>query len=102
VKVSRSPKSHNTVDYFLLPNGKADVFLHINEATEFIKDEEGNESTVYVAEEAYLRVDQSVTKEQVEANFDQMWNNAENPAYEPTLEERTKSLEDVVLMLMTE
>lgn len=102
MKVSRSPKTHNVVDYYPLPNGKADVFLHSNETTEVVKDEEGNEGTVYVAEEVYFQVDKSVTKEQVEANFDKMWNNAENPVCEPSLEERTKSLEDTVLALMME
>lgn len=102
MKVSRSPKPHNAVDYFPLPNGKVDVFLRRNETTEVVKDEEGNESTVYVAEEVYLQVDQSVTREQIETNFDKMWNSAENPVHEPSLEERTKSLEDTVLALMME
>lgn len=102
MKISHSPKPHNAVDYFLLPNGKVDVFLHRNETTEVVKDEEGNESTVYVAEEVYLQVGQSMSKEYVEANFDRMWNSAENPVHKPTLEERTKSLEDTVLALMIE
>lgn len=102
MKISHSPRPHNVVDYFPFPNGKADVFLHRNETTSVVKDEEGNESTVYVAEEAYLQVEQSVTKEQVETDFNKMWNNTENPVHEPTLEDRTRTLEDVVLALMME
>jgi len=98
MQLSYKPISHNKVDYYPLPSGYADVFLHRNEKTET---NEGG-SIQYVAEEIYFRVDMLITKEQIEVNFDSMWNNAENPVREPTLEERTRVLEDVVLILMME
>ena len=76
-------KPHNKVDYFALPNGYADVFLHRNEKTE--ADEEGN--VQYVAEEVYFQIEQSVTKNQIEDNFDFMWNDVENTIIEPSVEE---------------
>lgn len=98
MQLSYKPIPHNKVDYYPLPSGYADVFLHRNETTQ--TDEEGN--IIYVAEEVYFQIDRLVTKEQIEVNFDSMWNNAENPVREPTLEERTRVLEDVVLILMME
>lgn len=80
MQVSYSPKPHNRVDYFPLPNGYADVFLHRNETTE--TDEEGN--IQYVAEEVYFQIEQSVTKETIEENFDYMWQDAERDKVEPT------------------
>jgi hypothetical protein len=80
VQISYSPKPHNRVDYFPLPNGHADVFLHRNETTE--TDEEGN--IQYVAEEVYFQIEQSVTKETIEENFDYMWHDAEKDKVELT------------------
>lgn len=62
-------KPFNAVDYYPLADGYADVFMH--RPTEIREDEEGN--LVYVAEELYFQIDQSVTKEMIEENFDDMW-----------------------------
>ena len=80
MQISYSPKPHNRVDYFPLPNGHADVFLHRNETTE--TDEDGN--TQYVAEEVYFQIEQSVSKKDIEGNFDYMWQDAERDKVEPT------------------
>lgn len=90
MQLSYSSKPHNKVDYFPLPNGFADVFLHKNQMTE--TDEEGN--TQYVAEEVYFQIEQTVTKKQIEDNFDYMWKDAEKEKMkEPTIEERLEALE---------
>ncbi len=54
--------------YMALPDGKADVWLrkNITEVTE--KDEDGNKSTHWEAEEVYFRT--SYTEEEVVENFD--------------------------------
>lgn len=96
MQVSRSSNSHNPVDYFLLPNGKADVFMRKNETTEL--DEEGN--TIYVADEIYFQVDPSITKEYIDTNFELMWNKTENPTVEPTAEERMNMLEETINFLL--
>ena len=83
MQLSYKDKPHNKVDYFALPNGYADVFLHRNEKIE--TEEEGN--IQYVAEEVYFQIEQTITKEQIENNFDFMWNDAENVMAEPTVEE---------------
>jgi len=96
MQISYSPKPHNMVDYYPLPNGYADVFMHRNERTE--TDEDGN--TVYAAEEAYLRVSQDITKKHIENNFGHMWNDAENTFTEPTAEERLQALESAMLEMI--
>lgn len=83
MRLSYKDKSHNRVDYFPLSNGYADVFLHANEVEEI--DNDGNKQ--YVAEEVYFQIEQSVNKEQIEANFDFMWNDVENITVEPSAEE---------------
>ena len=72
MQISRSSKPHSAIDYFILPSGKVDVFLHKNEQTE--TDEEGN--VIYVAEEVYLKTNAS--KEYIEAEFEKVWNETEN------------------------
>ena len=97
MQLSYKDKKHNKVDYFALPNGYADVFLHRGERTE--TDEEGN--IQYVAEEIYFQIEQSVTKGQVEDNFDFMWDDVEkDKTKEPTLEERLQMAEDTLLFLL--
>lgn len=83
MQLSYRYKPHNKVDYFPLPNGYADVFLHKNERTEV----DGDGNNQYVAEEVHFQIEQSVTKEQIEENFNFMWNDAENIKIEATLEE---------------
>lgn len=100
MRISRSSSPHESIGYHLLPNSKVDVFLRRNEVTEIEIDDEGNESTVYVAEEVYLQVEPSVTKVQVESNFDYYWNKTESQ--EPTQEDRLVSLENTMLALMME
>ena len=99
MQISYKDRPHNKVDYYPLLNGYADVFLHKNERTE--TDEEGN--TQYVADEVYFQIEQSVTKEQIEKNFENIWNNVvkEKEAEDPALEERIKAIEDAVLFLLT-
>lgn len=90
MELSYKASSHKSVDYYPLPNGYADVFLHRNEKIE--TDEEGNKQ--FVAEEIYFQVEQSMTKEQIELNFDYMWNDSEKiKVKEPTIEERLQALE---------
>lgn len=97
MQLSYKPVPHNNVDYYLLPNGYADVFLHRNEKIEV--DEDGN--IQYVAEEVYFQVDQSITKEEIELNFDYMWTDAEKePIAEPTDKERLQALEQAMLELI--
>ncbi len=93
MQISYKDRPHNKVDYYPLPNGYADVYLHKNEKTE--TDDEGN--IQFRAEEVYFQIDQSVTKEQIENNFDYMWNDAEKAIEEPTLEERIRALETIEL-----
>lgn len=83
MRLSYKDKQHNRVDYFPLPNGYADVFLHKNEVEE--TDNDGNKQ--YVAEEVYFQIEQVVTKEQIEANFNYMWNDAESVIIETSVEE---------------
>ena len=83
MQIAQSHKPFNKVDYYNLRNGYADVFLHRNEKIE--TEEEGN--IQYVAEEVYFQIEQTITKEQIENNFDFMWNDAENVMTEPTVEE---------------
>lgn len=90
---SYSPRPHNQVDYHKLSNGYADVFMHKNEASE--EDEEGN--LIYVADEVYFQVTQDVTKEEIEANFKYMWQDAQIKSYAPTAEERLEVLEAALL-----
>lgn len=94
MQLSYKDKPHNKVDYFLLPNGNADVLLHKNETTE--TDSEGN--IQYVAEEIFFQTKN--TKEEIENNFDFYWNGVENIVSEPTLEERLQQAEDTILFLL--
>ena len=94
MQLSHKGTPHNNVDYYPLPNGFADVFLHRNEVEE--TDEDGN--VQYVAEEVYFQIEQSVTKEQIEKNFHYMWNDAEEVILDqPTTEERIEALEMALL-----
>lgn len=96
MQFSYKDKPHNRVDYFPLPNGYVDVFLHKNEKTE--TGEEGN--LQYVAEEVYFQVKKFVTKDKIEENFGYWWNDAENVTTKPSVEERLKIAEDTILFLL--
>lgn len=97
MQLSHKPIPHNKVDYYLLPNGYADVFLHRNEIAQ--TDEEDN--LIYVAEEVYFQIESSVTKEQIEQNFNYMWDDAEKEVFtEPTEKERLEALEQAMLELV--
>lgn len=88
---------HNKIDYFILPNGRADVFLHKNEKTEIDEDD----NTVYIAEEVYFQVDRLITKAMIEDDFDSYWEDeGEKVANEPTTEERIEMLEDTINFLL--
>lgn len=93
MQVSYSPKPHNRVDYYPLPNGYVDVYLHKDERTE--TDEDGN--VVYITEEVYFQVKQEVTKEQIENDFNYFWEDADMKLDKPTAEERLEALESAVL-----
>lgn len=86
-----SPKPFNTpIDYYPLPNGKADVFLYRNQTVEV--GEEGEEQ--YVVDKVYFQVEQSTTKEYIEENFEIYWENKGRIIInKPTLEERIEVLE---------
>ena len=96
MQLSYKDKPHNKVDCFPLPNGYVDVFLHKNEIVE--TDEDGNQQ--YVAEEVYLQVEQSVTKQQIEGDFDYWWNSTTEQVDEPTIEERLELAESTILFLL--
>lgn len=90
MQIAQSHKPFNRVDYYPLGNGYVDVFLHRNEMQE--TDIEGNIN--YKVEEAYFQIEDTVTKEIIEENFDFMWSDVEKePTQEPTLEERLQALE---------
>jgi len=57
------------VSYYSLKKGIADVYMRKNMDTKL--DDEGN--TIYTADEIYFQVLQNVTKEYIEANFDEFW-----------------------------
>ena len=100
MQISYKDKPHNKVDYYLLPNGYADVFLHRNETIETTINEEGEEHTQYKSDEIYFQVESSVTKEYIENNFDYMWKETEEKNIkEPTDEERIKAIEDAIIFL---
>jgi len=96
MKLSYSSNKRNTIEYYPLPNGHADVFLRKNELQE--TDAEGN--IRYVAEEVYFQIEQTVTKKDIEDNFDYMWNDAEKLVVIPTIEERLQMAEDTILFLL--
>lgn len=96
MQLSRSPKTNNAVDYYLLPNGSVDVFLHRNETTEL----DDEENVVYIAEEVYFQVDQSVTKEYIESNFDLMWQDSETKVEVLTVVDRLVALEEAMMALI--
>lgn len=96
MQISRSSNPHDSVGYFPLSNGKVDVFLRRNEKAE--TDDEGN--TVYVAEEVYFQVEESVTKKQIETDFNHYWNRTQ--ALQPNSEERLEAIESTLLALMME
>ena len=83
MRLSHKDKSHNRVDYFPLSNGYADVFLHANEVEEIDNDGISN----MWLKKCIFKLKQSVNKEQIEANFDFMWNDVENITVEPSAEE---------------
>lgn len=94
MQLSYKYKPHNEIDYFILPNGYADVFLHKNEAIE--TDSEGN--VQYVAEEIFFQTEKS--KEEIELNFDNYWENGEIVYVEPTDKERLEALEQAMLEII--
>ncbi|MEC1778395.1 hypothetical protein [Schinkia azotoformans] len=98
MRISRSSKPQNKVDYFALPNGFADVFMRRNEITE--TDDEGNVN--YVSEEVYFQIDKSVTKQQIEDNFDLMWNDAVNVPVELTTDEKVEEVNKNIVLLADE
>ncbi len=97
MRITQSHKPFNRVDYYVLGNGYADVFMHRNETQEV--DDEGN--IIYKAEEVYYQIEDSISKEQIEDNFDFMWEDAEEEkTQEPTLDERLQMAEDTILFML--
>ena len=82
--------------YQPLPDGTANVYLRRNitqaERSVFNQDKE-EKQTVWTADEKNLKTE--LSKEDVEANFDQLFLTADFPA--PTLEERVAVLEAAVM-----
>lgn len=82
------------VSYYLLPNGCVDVFLRKNFDT--YENEDGE--TVHTWDEKIIRVKETVTKEEIEENFEQWWESTK--AEEIDLAKRVKELEDVIDILL--
>lgn len=100
MRISRSSQPHELIGYYKLPNGQFDVFLRRNETTELVTDDDGKENTIYIAEEVYLQVDDSVTKAEIETDFNKFWDMVENPVTEPTIEERLAMTEDTINFIL--
>ena len=71
MQLSYKDRPHNQVDYYSLPSGLVDVFLHKNEVVEL--DEDDNK--VFIAEETYFQVNKNTTKKDIEENFNLYWEN---------------------------
>lgn len=93
MQISESTKQHITVEYYPLPSGKVDVFLHKNETTR--TDEEGN--MIYVAEEVSFQT--VVSENEIKNNFEYYWNNGEKVVEKVTLEERVTTTETKVVTI---
>lgn len=82
--------------YQLLPEGNANVYLRKNieqaERSAFNENKE-EKMTVWTADEKQLST--TLTKEEVEANFESLYLAADIPA--PTLEERVDALEQALM-----
>ena len=82
--------------YQPLPDGTANVYLRKNiaqaERSTFNQDQE-EKMTVWTADEKNTQTE--LSKEDVEANFDQLFLTADFPA--PTLEERITALEQAIM-----
>ena len=98
MQLSYSNKKRSAIEYYPLPNGYADVFLRKNELGE--PDNEGNIG--YVAEEVYFQIEQSVTQQEIEDNFEYMWNDAQKTRVETVITEtdRIEALENALLEMM--
>lgn len=97
MQLSYKDKPHNKVDYYSLPSGLVDVFLHKNEVVEL--DEDDNK--VFIAEETYFQVNKSTTKKDIEENFNLYWEN--KGGIKPTelsQGERISMLEDTINFLL--
>lgn len=78
------------VSYFKLPNNKADVFLRKDFNT-YINEE--NE-TIHTWAERIIQVDQSISKKEIEDNFEEWWNYQRDD--EVDLVKRVQELEKVI------
>lgn len=87
--------------YQPLPDGTANVYLRKNiaqaERSTFNEDKE-EKMTVWTADEKNIRTE--LSKESVEANFDQLFFTADFP--EPALEERVAILENAIAEMASE
>lgn len=94
---SKSNKPYDAVEYYLLGDGFADVYLHKNQTIS--RDEEGNEW--YEVDEVYFKIEESVSKEAIEKNFEYMWEDAINVKIETTatIEERVAATEIKVVSI---
>ena len=97
MQMAQSHKPFNKVDYYPLGNGFIDVYLHKNETQE--TDEEGN--VYFKAEEVCFQISDTVTKEEVEEDFELYWDNeGERVVNEPTTDERIEMLETMLSVLL--
>lgn len=87
--------------YQPLPDGTANVYLRKNitqaERSTFNQDQE-EKQTVWTADEKNIQTE--LSKDDVEANFDQLFLTADFP--EPALEERMAVLEDAIAEMASE
>ena len=97
MQLSHKDKSHNNVDYYPLPTGYADVFLHKNEVIET----DGDGNTVYVTDEVYFNVPQTTTKEMIEQGLETYWaNEGIANCNLPSTDDRVDELENIILILL--
>lgn len=97
MQLSYKDKPHNKIEYYSLPSGLVDIFLHKNEVVEL--DEEDNE--VFIAEEIYFQVNKSTVRKSIEENFDLYWDNqGVVESVELSQGERISMLEDTINFLL--
>lgn len=91
------------IEIHQLSGGKTDVILRKNiEAVEKVGDTEGNTYTAYECDEVQARLEETVTTETVEQNFDDYWELATNPPKKQSLEEKVVQLEQIIESLLSE
>lgn len=100
MQITHSCKPLNSVDYYPLRDGMAQVYMRKNFRTE--SDEDGN--LIHIADEVTFKINQDVTKAEIEQNFEYMWSDAEKIDYRPSLEEQlevqARAIEDLTMLVL--